>query len=187
MEQNVNARKVSIDIVKANVFSVAILVVTAIVSVLLFVLIWRGRRPVAELTGGALEWVAAMVLMVVGIAVHELIHGITWACFAPSGWRSIKFGVMWKLLTPYCHCSEPMNKRQYITGAMMPCLVLGLVPIVVALCIGNLPMLVWGIFFTAAAAGDIWMSWLLMKEPPRCKVLDHPSEAGFYVIEEGAD
>ena len=33
--------------------------------------------------------------------------------------------------------------------------------------IGNLPLLAWGIFFIAAAAGDIWMTWLLTKENPK--------------------
>ena len=39
-------------------------------------------------------------------------------------------------------------------------------------------------FFIAAAAGDIWMTWLLTKENPKSLVLDHPSEAGFYIIDE---
>ena len=37
--------------------------------------------------------------------------------------------------------------------------------------------------FIAAAAGDIWMTWLLTKENPKSMVLDHPSEAGFYIID----
>ena len=45
------------------------------------------------------------------------------------------------------------------------------------------PMLAWGIFFIASAAGDIWMTWLLTKENPKSMVLDHPSEAGFYIID----
>ena len=56
--------------------------------------------------------------------------------------------------------------------------------VVAALFIGSLPMLAWGIFFIAAAAGDIWMTWLLTKENPKSMVLDHPSEAGFYIIDE---
>ena len=55
---------------------------------------------------------------------------------------------------------------------------------IVALFIGSLPLLVWGIFFISAAAGDIWMTWLLTKEDPKNMVLDHPTEAGFYIIEE---
>ena len=57
---------------------------------------------------------------------------------------------------------------------------------IVALFIASLPLLVWGIIFISAAAGDIWMTWLLTKEDPKNMVLDHPTEAGFYIIEEEA-
>ena len=53
----------------------------------------------------------------------------------------------------------------------------------VAMFIGNLPLLAWGLFFIAAAAGDIWMTWLLTKEDSKSMVLDHPTEAGFYIID----
>ena len=66
---------------------------------------------------------------------------------------------------------------------MMPCIVLGIIPAIVALCIGSLLLVVWGIFFISAAAGDIWIVWLLTKEKPGSTVLDHPSEAGFFIIE----
>ena len=95
-----------------------------------------------------------------------------------------QFGVMCgRCSLPYCHCDEPMRIPGYMMGAMMPCVILGIIPSIVALLIGNLPLLAWGIFFIAAAAGDIWMTWLLTKENPKSMVLDHPSEAGFYIID----
>ena len=108
----IKGRKVAIDIVKANVFAVVIMVVAAIVFLIPFFLIWKDRKPIGELFGGFGDWSIALVLMFVGIAVHELIHGATWACFAKNGWKSISFGIMWKLLTPYCHCNEPMHNPQ---------------------------------------------------------------------------
>ncbi len=182
---DVKGRKVAIDIVKANVFSVVIMVVAAIVFLLPFFWIWRDKKPMDELVGDA-PWGWAIILMFVGIVVHELIHGAMWACFAKSGWKSISFGVIWKLLTPYCHCDEPMRIRGYMWGSMMPFIVLGIIPAVAALFVGNLMMLALGIFFIAGAAGDLWMTWLLTKENPNSLVLDHPSEAGFYIIDEEA-
>lgn len=181
-----NARKVAIDIVKANVVAMVIMALAALLFILPFFLIWRDR-PIEELLGTTTNWGLFFVCMIPGIVVHELIHGITWACYAKSGWKSISFGVMWKLLTPYCHCNEPMRKKPYMMGAMMPCLVLGIFPAILGLIICSLPVVVWGVFFIAAAAGDIWMTWLLTKEQPDCLVLDHPTEAGFYIIDETAD
>lgn len=181
----VKGRKVAIDIVKANIFAIAILVVCAVLLLVPFFMIWKSA-PIERMSVSSIGAGVFFVALIVGIVVHELIHGITWACFAKSGWRSISFGVMWKMLTPYCHCNEPMRIRGYMLGALMPCIVVGVVPAIVALAIGNLPLLIWGLIFIASAAGDLWMAWLLTKENPRSLVLDHPSEAGFYVIDEGS-
>ena len=184
MKEQEIGRKVAIDLGKANVFAIVIMVVSAVVLLVPFFLIWHGRKDIVELFAGPTEWFIVLPVIVVGIVVHELIHGLTWACYAKRGWKSISFGVMWKMLTPYCHCDEPLSIPGYMMGAMMPCIVLGIIPSIVALFIGSLPLLVWGIFFISAAAGDIWMTWLLTKEDPKNMVLDHPTEAGFYIIEE---
>lgn len=184
MEENeVKGRKVTIDIMKANVFALVILVVSAIMFLVPFYLIWKDKKPTDELLGSVSQWSITFILFIVGVVVHELIHGLTWACYAKSGWKSISFGMIWKMLTPYCHCDEPMRIPGYMMGAMMPCIILGVIPAVVALFIGNLPLLAWGILFIASAAGDIWMTWLLTKENPKSLVLDHPSEAGFYIFD----
>ncbi len=184
MEENeVKGRKVTIDIMKANVFALVILVVSAIMFLVPFYLIWKDKKPIDELLGSVSQWSITFILFIVGVVVHELIHGLTWACYAKSGWKSISFGMIWKMLTPYCHCDEPMRIPGYMMGAMMPCIILGVIPAVVALFIGNLPLLAWGILFIASAAGDIWMTWLLTKENPKSLVLDHPSEAGFYIFD----
>jgi len=182
-EQNEkNRRKVAISIEKANIFALVIMVVAGIVLAVPFFLIWGNKLSAEEIMNSA-TWIGFFIAMLAGVVVHELIHGITWAFFAPSGWRSISFGVLWKLLTPYCHCDEPMRISAYMWGAMMPCIVLGVVPGLLSLCTGSLVLLLWGIIFIAAAAGDIWMTWLLTKEKPDSLVLDHPSEAGFYVYD----
>ena len=175
-------RKVAINIVAANVFSIVLLIVSGVVFIVPFFLIWGeadlgSGRSVFGVTG---LWL--LIAFFAGIVVHELLHGITWACYAKSGWKSISFGVMWKLLTPYCHCNEPMGVKAYLAGALMPLLVLGIIPAVVSLMIGSTVLLGLGILFIAAASGDIWMSWLLTKEDPESTILDHPTEAGFYVF-----
>lgn len=172
-------RKVTINIVSANIFSIALLLVAAMVFIVPFYVIWQ-EQDVADSFGD--DALCFLLFMFAGIALHELLHGITWACYAKSGWKSISFGVMWKMLTPYCHCNEPMGTRAYMVGALMPLLVLGVIPAVASLFTGSVMLLLLGIFFIAAASGDIWMSWLLSKEDSESTILDHPSEAGFYVF-----
>ncbi|MEA4948613.1 MAG: hypothetical protein VB068_03025, partial [Petrimonas sp.] len=48
----------------------------------------NGISP-AKIAIGFLLFTAAVVI---GIVLHELIHGITWALFAKKGFKSIRFG-----------------------------------------------------------------------------------------------
>ncbi|MBQ3635846.1 MAG: hypothetical protein II951_09560 [Bacteroidales bacterium] len=43
--------------------------------------------------------------------------------------------------------------------------------------------LFFGLISIASATGDLWMMLLLRKEKSGSLILDHPSEAGYYVIE----
>ena len=119
------------------------------------------------------------MVFIVGIVVHELIHGITWMLATHKGFSHLSFGVI--KMSPYCHIDVPMPKRQYVAGALMPLLLLGVLPTLVALAIGNYFWLLVGIIFITAAAGDIMIVWAIRKEPATALVYDHPSEAGCYV------
>ncbi|QIH35635.1 DUF3267 domain-containing protein [Sphingobacterium sp. DR205] len=125
-----------------------------------------------------------VLVVVIGVVVHELIHGITWSCYIKNGFRSIKFGVLMKMLTPYCHCKEPLRVKQYIIGALMPSIILGIIPIIYAWFSGNTNILLFAIFFTASAAGDFMIVQLIWREDMRSLVLDHPSEAGCFIYKK---
>ncbi|NPE44858.1 MULTISPECIES: DUF3267 domain-containing protein [Sphingobacterium] len=125
-----------------------------------------------------------VLVIAIGVAVHELIHGITWSCYTKNGFRSIKFGVLMKMLTPYCHCKEPLRVRQYIIGALMPSIILGIIPIMYAWYSGNIHILLFAIFFTVSAAGDFMIVQLIWREDMRSLVLDHPSEAGCFIYKK---
>ncbi|MBR4389667.1 MAG: DUF3267 domain-containing protein [Prevotella sp.] len=186
-------RKMTIDIVKANKVALMVLLGALILFGGLFFLVWGwdyiAHSFSARYGGDApswqflVDWCIIMGIMVVGIVVHELIHGITWACYAKRGFRAISYGVIWKMLTPYTHCDEPMRIRPYVVACLMPLLVLGIIPSVIAIIIGWIPLLAFGIFFIAGAMGDVLIVWMLRKENPEYMVLDHPSEPGYFIYE----
>lgn len=183
-------RKETINIATANVVSIGILLISAIVLYAIFFMIYDSRDWFNAETRDSMvdnfvtSYLKFMVVLVVGIIVHELIHGLTWGLYAKSKFKSISFGVMWKMLTPYCHCSEPLKVPHYAIGALMPLITLGLIPAVVAICLGSLFWLNMSIIFIAAAAGDIMVVWKLRKENRNNMILDHPTEAGYLVYEE---
>lgn len=178
-------REVIISIDKANKVGICIMLVSAVAYALPYFLIWP-----EQLTWNTFEPESMLrlflyyVIFLAGIPVHELIHGITFACFAKKGFKAVSYGVIWSKLTPYAHCDEPLAVRQYVAALLMPFLLLGIAPAIAALIIGHFATLVFAIIFTASAAGDLWIAWLIMKEKKNATILDHPSEPGYYVMNE---
>ena len=182
-------RKVTINLAWANVFALLLFAFVALTSSAAWYVLW-GTPSFKDFGGSLLKDVnplgAAMlvlIMLVSGIVAHEFIHGITWACFAKRGSRSIRFGVMWGMLTPYCHCKEPLTIRHYRLGALTPLIILGILPLLLAYPLRSVPLLLWGILFVTSAAGDILIVWKLRKEPASLLVQDHPKEAGCIIFE----
>ena len=183
-------RKITINLVWANVFAAILFFVVLLLSSAAWYFVWGiptfENFPIQFIPNHdiLLTFLIVFVALMTGIVLHELIHGLTWAYFAKKGFKSIRFGILWEMLTPYCHCSEPLTVRQYCIGALMPLVVLGVIPLALAYPLKSILLLGWGILFVSAAAGDILIAWKIRKEPATSMVLDHPKEAGCMILEE---
>jgi hypothetical protein len=71
--------------------------------------------------------------------------------------------------------------KQYKIGAAMPEIALGLIPTLIAMLIGHAWLLCFGIFFTAAAGGDMLVLWKLKPYDKDDEVKDHPEKIGFII------
>ena len=175
--------ELTVGIVKANVFAVVLLIPLLIIGVGLFLL--RNGLPSAALTPGHPLLLLAVLLLL--IVVHELIHGLSWAIFAEHHWKDIEFGFMKQYLTPYCTCGVPLSKGQYIFGALMPLVLLGLIPMLVGILTGSLQTLLMGIIMADAAAGDILIVWKILRYRSGAEsivYIDHPTQAGGVIFEK---
>lgn len=172
--------KLTINMLAANLFSLVLLIVVFAIFGLLYVLI-HGR--VSNIAGSfsGITGILFLVFAIAGVVLHELVHGICWSQCVDGGWKTINFGIMWKSLSPYCHCNEPMKVKNYKFGALAPLYVVGVFPTVIALIIGDFWLLLFGMLFIVGAAGDIMVWWILRKENPDDYVEDHPSEAGCWI------
>jgi len=122
-----------------------------------------------------------IVIIIGGVILHELLHGLTWAIFTKQGFKQIKFGMNWKYLTPYTHFKKPIKVKFYLLGALMPLLIMGILPTIYGIISGNGFYLLFGIFFTWAAAGDMIASIRLFRLPMNLLVQDHPDTLGFII------
>lgn len=116
--------------------------------------------------------------------LHEVIHGLVWGLFA--GLRSIRFGVIWKMLTPYCTCSSVLGKWQYVLGAAMPTILLGFLMSFIAIYMDNILLSVLSLFMILGGGGDLLIILKLLSHPTRGKevlYIDHPYECGLVAFE----
>lgn len=183
-QQGYKMNSLTIGIVKANLFVLLLAIPVVAVSVLLFV--WM--NPAENLRPSPLESVIFIVLFVALVVLHEFIHGLTWSMFSEHHFKDIEFGFMKEYLTPYCTCLVPLSKGHYILGALMPCFVLGIIPLALGIVLGS-SLLFWtGIIMTLSAGGDILIviKLLAYKRQEGNKeflIYDHPTQAGSVIFE----
>lgn len=173
--KNYTQEKLTINIFKANVYAILMAIPIMIIYGVPYYLL--GHKIVAN----TLDGFTLIIGLLIGIIIHEFLHGITWAKYAKNGFRSIKFGIMWKKLTPYCHCKEPLLVKHYLWGAIMPAIILGFIPAIAAIIFGIYQLLAFAMVFTIAAGGDFIIIYLLRKEDKNSLVQDHPSEPGCFI------
>jgi hypothetical protein len=171
-------RDVSISMGKANLYGTILALPVAIVQVAVFSFVHgvEAFEPKWNIT-------LLIVLILAGIVVHEIIHGVSWAMFGQKPFSAIKFGFMWKTITPYAHIKEPLEVNAYRLGIFMPGLVLGIIPFMIALLTGSGDLMWFSLLHTTAACGDWLVLWVIRPVKPGSLVEDHPTNAGCYVLE----
>ncbi|MCB2203240.1 DUF3267 domain-containing protein [bacterium] len=175
----------SVSLLQANFLMVYFALPAVLVLGVPYLLLWGtdGIRSIF-VDGGLLP---LLVAVAVGIVVHEGIHGLTWKWLTGKPFGVIRFGFDWKTVTPYAHCSEPMEARPYRIGAVMPLILLGILPALYAVAFGSASWAAFGLFFTFAAGGDMLILWLLRDIDSTALIEDHPTRAGCYVLLPGED
>lgn len=169
-------KNLMVSALKANFGSLVVMLPIIILFVLLFFVVNHGRNEY-----GFINLLICYVVFIVLIVIHELIHGICWAICNEKHWKSIDFGFNVKALAPYCTCSETLTKKQYIVGAVMPTLILGFLPAILSVIIGNVSMLIVSVFMIIGGGGDFLMIINILKFKPEAKEIiyyDHPTEIG---------
>lgn len=155
--------------------------------VAVFVWIYLTVNPLNGINFTVIGPLLFLLVFFVLIVFHELIHGITWSCFTQNRMKDIEFGVMWKYITPYCTCRKPLKKGQYITGALMPTVVLGFLPAIASIITGSLFAFAIAELMIMSCRGDFLIVTKALLYHTRSKdavFCDHPYEAGLVVFDK---
>lgn len=171
----------TLSIEKASIRALILIFPIVLFYALPFYLVWK-KNVLTSLRFPSILFL--FLFIVLGIVIHELLHGVVWALFSKRGFRSIHFGIKWEYFTPYCHCSEALKVWQYVLGGLAPLIFMGIFPAIYAMFTGNALWMFYAIFFSAAAGGDIQAVWMLRKFRSNQLVHDHPEELGFIVTDK---
>ncbi|MEE9450738.1 MAG: DUF3267 domain-containing protein [Ignavibacteriaceae bacterium] len=176
--ESVRKRDVSISFWRANLYAIIFVLPIFVILYFLYLFIWE--KPIISFKYP--YW----LIYVIGVIIHELIHGIFAMKFSKQGMKSVKFGISWKSLTPYCHCKEPLTVRDYRIVLLSPLFILGIISVIIGLLIGHSAIYGFGLLFVLAAGGDLIIFWKLRKENKKTFVLDSADKCGCVIYESEA-
>jgi hypothetical protein len=145
---------------------------------LLFDAIWKDRTPWLDIR--VPTWVK-YVSVLLAIFVHELIHGLVFALYAPTGLRSVKFGFSKTMGSPYCHCKDPIQVKHYRRAGIAPFIILGIIPLLFAMITGVNWIKVFGLLLCIGGFGDLLVWIKLLRYDRDLLIRDHPSRMGFII------
>jgi hypothetical protein len=175
---NENKRDLSISMLSANVIAIFIAIPLLILQFAIYNALYGLQKAVP---GWGVTTVFALIIL--GIFIHELIHGITWSIAGHKPFLAIKFGFQWKTITPYAHLKEPIEVNAYRLGALMPGFILGILPYFLSLLFVDGNLFWFSLIHTSAASGDFIVLWVIRKVKAGQQVEDHPTNVGCYVLE----
>ena len=119
-----------------------------------------------------------LVALIVLVPVHEAIHALGLVKFANVAWRDIRFGMMWRCLTPYCHCKVPVRVGPFRRMALLPLWVTGAMSVTALVIYPTEALGVLAGVTIAACAGDVWVAAKLKCFADGSLVKDCPSDIG---------
>ena len=177
-EQGYTKKLMMVSPLMANLGSLLVTLPFVILYVALFLVIC-GAEPFSHIRSFTPIFLFLLCYIVL-IVLHELIHGFTWKlCLKEKS--IIEFGFNKAAFAPYCACTAPLTKSQYILGAIMPTLWLGFLLGVVSIYASNAFLLVLSCGMLIGGGGDFLMIINLLKNRVQTKDVlyyDHPTQIG---------
>jgi hypothetical protein len=159
--------------------------------------LWRAFPPVTLATLGSYlvlwgwpsadggQWVTATLLLLgvylVAVVVHELLHILPMfaAGILPS---ELSFGIRWREGVVFVHGGRPVSARAYRVILATPGIILGVLPAVYGVAVGNAFVTVFAWLMLISAIGD-WAVFRLIADLPSDQLVqDHETEIGCVIV-----
>lgn len=181
-QEGYRSKHLTIGVVKANILAILVMMP----FVLFFCWLYTIVNLEIDTTISPTQSIVVLPILIFLIVAHEAIHGITWGIFAKNHFKSIEFGVIWKMLTPYCTCKDVLKKWQYMLGSAMPTIILGGILALISIFLNNYILFLVSLLMVLSGGGDFMIILMIIfHKATGNDVLycDHPYELGVVVFE----
>jgi len=165
---------------QANLYSIPLILIVLVIMTGSFILIWDQKVFLEGFR--KFRYFYTYLLLFSGFFLHEVIHLFSYHLVGRVPMSELKIGFQLKTITPYAHCRSAMPVSAYRAAALMPGILLGIVPGIIFLILGNSYYFLLSIIFTISAGGDLLLIWMLRRIPSTNQVQDHPQKAGCIVL-----
>lgn len=186
MEIPPDAKDVSIPLTKIITSGTILSLLMLVTGILPYLVHWGLPRLLDEAFSLRVLPITVFALFA-GLILHEAVHAIGWKYAGNVAWNALSFGIDRKTLSPYTHLNTPITARAYRIGAALPGFVTGVVPALYGGFTGDAVMAAVGAVLFSGAVGDAIVLWVIRDVPPHARVLDHPSNAGCYVLQDSSE
>ncbi len=173
----------TMSVVRANVIGLGWLPLAALLALGPFVLL-RGGAPLAAGLPGRGVLPIVILIIVASILAHESLHALGFLLFGRVPRSSVRLGFHRRTLTPFAACNTAVTAGAYRKAALLPAVVLGVVPSILGVIVGSPALTLWGWVMLALAGGDLAAVWAIRRVPGESLVLDHPSRVGCRIVGE---
>ena len=169
-----------INVKKTNVAAVALFFVIFLVGTALSQLAIHGKAIVL----GKVYWdaILAVGVVAVGVVVHELLHALCAILFGKAKKQDIKFGCSVKQGLFYCYCQKDVTRNAYLLMLVLPVVLTGIIPLVISVFFGGLPLLAAFSLLTVGGIGDIAMFIRTLTVDKKAMIRDHAETTAFHVV-----
>ena len=182
MNQGYKRTELTFDELKLNILVLLVALPCIIVALFAFVFIHPDKLVLLS----NIELLVCAILLLLLIFLHEFMQVLLFSFFCQNGIKDIVFGFRWRTLTPYSGCKVPLKKEQLILVNIIPFIVLGLVPTIIALRVGSIMLFILGLGMIFSGSGDIIYVYLLLKYKAKGNdviFFDAPSQPGCIVFD----
>lgn len=181
-QEGFKSKHLTMSVVKANILAIFVMMP----FILFFWWLYNTVNLEIDTNISSVWSVLFLPILIFLVVIHEVIHGITWGIFAKDHFKSIEFGVIWQMLTPYCACKGLLKKWQYMLGSLMPTIILGGVMALISIFLNNYLLFLLSLLMIISGGGDFIIVLMIIFHKVTGKYTlfcDHPYKLGVVVFE----